>query len=60
LAAITEISKDARLGANNMPAIEKAVIDLRTGLVLRKAFTYKSKCQGYGNSAITAVRPCTA
>jgi hypothetical protein len=60
LAAITEISKDARLGANNMPAIEKAVIlTCPQGWVLRKAFTYKSKCQGYGNSASTAVRPCT-
>jgi hypothetical protein len=40
LAAITEISKDARREANNMPAIEKAVIltDRETKL-LRKPYT---------------------
>jgi hypothetical protein len=38
LAAITEISKDARLGANNMPAIQKTVIfDLPTGRGVEKS-----------------------
>ena len=47
LAAITEISKDARLGANNMPAIEKAVIfDLRTGLGVEKSLHLQIEMSG--------------
>jgi hypothetical protein len=47
LAAITEISKDARLGANNMPAIEKAVIfALPTGLGVEESLHLQIEMSG--------------